>query len=86
MNDAVKKEFNILVNDYGNTAEFIDKIIEYDDCYMLKDKSTPNSLNGESQLVINKDGSSELINYYAILANKPIIKEYSFEEFERLCS
>lgn len=88
MNDKIIKTFYFLSKDPGTwNSDNVDKIVEYEDMYVLIPKRKPGSCDGSLQMIIYKnDGSYDVDDFYSEKFKRPIIKEYSFEEFERLCS
>jgi len=88
MNDKVISTFKYL-SEKPNTwnEKNVDKVIEYEDMFALVPKRKPGSCDGSLQIFISKeDGSYDVDDFYSDIFKQPIIKEYSFKEFERLCS
>ena len=88
MSDLIKKTFKFLSKDPGTWNEQnVDKVIEYEDMYVLIPKRKLGNCDGSLQMMIFKsDGSYDVDDFYAERFKRPVIKEYTFAEFERLCS
>lgn len=81
------KELFLTVKKSGWTKDRVAAIFEYDKCYALVPNTGANSYDGSVWMSISKtDGTSQPAEWYSEQFKGDVLKEYSFEEFERLCS